>query len=252
MQQRNILIINDDGIGSEGLELLYRVASKFGKVTVFAPKQNQSLVSHSVTLRDPIEVREVKENFYSVDARPADCFRIAKFAKNQQIDFVLSGVNWGANLGLDAYYSGTVAAAREAFHNGIPAIALSQYIESFSEKYDWKLIEDWVFIVLDRFFEFYSDSLEYLKPKNYWVVNFPWPDVNGFNGKNTPEIVEPPLELIPCICGYQLVSEDNQKELFKFSAKFKNRKFTKDSDVDVCIHQNKISCVKFEYSNPKK
>ncbi len=127
----NILIVNDDGIAAEGIALLARAAKLFGKVCVFAPKEQCSAMSQRIILNRSIAVEPVDfpvENVaaYSVDGTPADCVRAAIAILPEKPDAVFSGVNRGYNIGFDIAYSGTVAAAMEARMAGIPAFAFSR------------------------------------------------------------------------------------------------------------------------------
>jgi len=129
LDQCRILISNDDGIASPGLEVLERIARDLcGDVWVVAPEQEQSGASHSLTTRRPLRIREVASRRYAVDGTPTDCVLIAvkRLLRDWLPDLVLSGINAGSNVGEDLTYSGTVAAAMEATLLGIPAMALSQ------------------------------------------------------------------------------------------------------------------------------
>ena len=126
----HILLTNDDGIYALGIEALAKRLRQMGKVTIAAPDVEQSAVSHSITLARPLRVWEVTrdESFfgYGVNGAPADCVKLGISALCQQRpELVVSGINLGANVGVDIFYSGTVAAALEAAFAGIPAIAAS-------------------------------------------------------------------------------------------------------------------------------
>ena len=126
-----ILITNDDGVNAPGLRVLERIAKSLSDdVWVVAPETNQSGASHSLTLQRPLRVRDygLDKNWYAVDGTPTDCVLLAvhSILDDKPIDLVLSGINWGANLGEDVTYSGTVAGAMEATLYGIKAFALSQ------------------------------------------------------------------------------------------------------------------------------
>jgi len=125
-----ILLCNDDGISSAGLLALYRSVSDLGEVFVVAPESGQSAVGHSVTLDRPISCRRVHvhESFwgYAVDGRPADCVKLALVELlPDRPDLLVSGINAGANVGINVLYSGTVAAAAEGALFGIPSVAVS-------------------------------------------------------------------------------------------------------------------------------
>lgn len=127
-----ILITNDDGIFAVGLKELLQEVSKLGNVVVVVPDQERSSVSHSLTLREPIRVRQVDKNIYILKGTPADCVRysVLKLCKYKKIDVVISGINCGPNLGQDVIYSGTVAGAREAAMLNISSFAISLYGKS--------------------------------------------------------------------------------------------------------------------------
>tara|TARA_A100001037_G_scaffold306676_1_gene353919 strand:- start:2813 stop:3577 length:765 start_codon:yes stop_codon:yes gene_type:complete len=126
-----ILITNDDGIESKGLEALYDAASTFGDVYVFAPSSNQSATGHSLTLTRPLRVKEIRKHWFSVDGTPTDCVNVALngFLEDRTPDLILSGINIGTNLGDDVTYSGTIAAAMEGTLLGISSVAISQDCE---------------------------------------------------------------------------------------------------------------------------
>src|SRR5438876_4367174 len=126
-----ILITNDDGVESRGLLALKEALDPIGDTTVVAPETNQSAVGHQKTLMRPLSVRERTLGdgslAYSVDGSPTDAFSLAFLGYfGHGFDLVASGINYGANLGDDITYSGTVSAAMEAVINGCPGFAISQ------------------------------------------------------------------------------------------------------------------------------
>jgi 5'-nucleotidase len=121
-----ILVTNDDGYLAGGIRALANAARELGTVHVVAPDREQSATSHSLTLHYPLRARKVDGEVMMVDGTPTDCVVLAVGELlPERPDFVLSGVNHGANLGDDVLYSGTVAAAMEATILGIPSIAVS-------------------------------------------------------------------------------------------------------------------------------
>jgi 5'-nucleotidase len=125
-----VLLTNDDGIFAEGLWALYRAFTPAHEVAVVAPDRERSAVGHGITLNDPLRAEEVTVNGgwrgYAVTGKPADCIKLGLLELLPfRPDLVLSGINPGANVGVNLNYSGTVAAAREAALYGVPAIALS-------------------------------------------------------------------------------------------------------------------------------
>ena len=131
----NILISNDDGIDFKGLRTLCEVFSEIGTVYVVAPEGERSSNSHHLTIKGRVryEQRDVPyaQKAYAVWGTPADCVHMAMhYFFKEKFDLVVSGINKGANVSTDIIYSGTIAAAREAFINHVPAMALS--LDSFT------------------------------------------------------------------------------------------------------------------------
>ena len=126
-----ILVSNDDGINAPGLEVLEAIASELSdEVWVVAPETEQSGAGHSLTLTQPIRLRQLDERKFAVQGTPTDCVMMAvnHIMKDSLPTLLLSGVNRGANMAEDVTYSGTIAAAMEGTLAGIPSIALSQAI----------------------------------------------------------------------------------------------------------------------------
>ena len=122
----HILLSNDDGYLAPGLDILARCLQKHVDVTVVAPDRNRSAASNSLTLQRPLRAQQLSDTFYKVDGTPTDCVHLAITGLlEQEPDMVISGPNDGPNMGDDVLYSGTVAAATEGRHLGLPAIALS-------------------------------------------------------------------------------------------------------------------------------
>ncbi|OFZ18924.1 MAG: 5'/3'-nucleotidase SurE [Bdellovibrionales bacterium GWB1_55_8] len=121
-----ILLSNDDGIQAHGLKVLQREFQKLGEVYVVAPLEEQSATGHSLTIHKPLRILPMGDGFYGVSGSPADCVFLAlREIMRKPPDIVISGINRGANLAQDVYYSGTVSAAREACIFGIPSLAVS-------------------------------------------------------------------------------------------------------------------------------
>jgi 5'-nucleotidase len=126
IRSMRILVSNDDGYFSPGIEALARALSAFAEVTVVAPERDRSGASNSLTLDRPLSVRQAANGFRYVNGTPTDCVHVAVTGLlEQRPDLVISGINDGANMGDDTIYSGTVAAAMEGFQLGIPAMAFS-------------------------------------------------------------------------------------------------------------------------------
>ncbi|MEL7059841.1 MAG: 5'/3'-nucleotidase SurE [Acidobacteriota bacterium] len=125
-----ILVTNDDGVFSKGIETLADAMSEHGDVVVVAPDREQSASGHSLTLHRPLRLRRLREHWYAVDGTPTDCVNmgVQGVLKEAPPDLVVSGINYGVNMGDDVTYSGTVSAAFEANMHQLPAIAFSQEV----------------------------------------------------------------------------------------------------------------------------
>ncbi len=136
-QKLNVLLTNDDGFYADGIRLLYEELIKNFSVTVVAPEHEKSGVGHAFTFNNPLHYTKSLESDpikgYIVNGSPADCVKFAiSYLLPQKPDIVISGINNGENSGLSAFYSGTVAAAREGAFWNIPSFAFSVCKESFS------------------------------------------------------------------------------------------------------------------------
>jgi 5'-nucleotidase len=124
---KNVLLSNDDGVHSRGLWALKEHFSGRYQVYVVAPDRERSASGHSISLHDPIRLKVIeKERVFSVDGTPVDAVHVALLGiLKSPIDFVVTGINYGLNLGSDVFYSGTVSAAFQAATHGIPGMAVS-------------------------------------------------------------------------------------------------------------------------------
>lgn len=167
-----ILVTNDDGIYSEGLRKLADACRAHGDVTIVAPDREQSAASHALTLNRPLRLLQIQEQEWIVDGTPSDCVNLAilKVMKDARPDLIVSGINFGPNLGDDVTYSGTISAAFEGALLNIPSIAFSAVVgEHFS---------------FDRCAAFAGEMTrialtEHRDPRVILNVNFP---VAGFSG----------------------------------------------------------------------
>jgi 5'-nucleotidase len=123
---RRILVTNDDGYFSPGIQALAEALAPIGQVTIVAPEREASAVGHALTLRRPLRLEPIAERVFAVDGTPTDCVNIALAeVLDGKPDLVVSGINKGWNVGDDVTYSGTVAGALEAALLGYPAMAVS-------------------------------------------------------------------------------------------------------------------------------
>jgi len=167
-----ILVTNDDGVFSEGIKLLAAALGEVAEVIVVAPDREQSASGHSLTLHRPLRMQQIESNVFSVDGTPTDCVNLGVLwlLKDRLPDLVVSGVNFGANMGDDVTYSGTVSATFEGTLLGIPSVAFSQEVgEHFSF--------DQAALFAKRFVEvLLSESLQ---PDLLLNVNIPSGEIRG-------------------------------------------------------------------------
>jgi len=223
----NIVLTNDDGYDASGILAAYNALSEMGKVVVVAPSSERSACSHSITMRRPISVeRRTHAVFgpgFAVDGTPADCVRLAFSALVEHpIDLVVSGINIGANAGVDTFYSGTVAGAREAAILGIRAMAFSQARRGIDP--DWDAARDACRLMA-------KDLLvERLPGPGFWNVNFPAPipaDVKQ-------HIRRVPIAVHPLPMSFDRSdSEDGKVMQFDYGASYWLRDVTGPSDYSV-------------------
>lgn len=167
------LITNDDGYDAPGLAALYSALRPLGDVRVVAPAVCHSAKGHAVNTHVPIRVvtRDVAPfgQIEVVEASPADCVRIGLCESGaERPDFVVAGINPGANLGVDLFYSGTAAAAREASILGVRALAVSRYVRPDAE-ICWETLSGHVTRVVKEL----TSTAHRLPTGRFWNVNFP-------------------------------------------------------------------------------
>jgi 5'-nucleotidase len=216
-----LILTNDDGIDAPGIRALLKAVN--GKNAIIAaPQDHQSGCGHQVTTQNPINLQRRSDTEYAIAGTPADCVRIAITQILPDVKFVLSGINAGGNLGVDAYISGTVAAVREAAMHGIPGIAISHYRKG-KQNYDWDLATKWTSIVIAELLE------SPLETGSFWNVNLP----HLQPGEPEPEMVfcQPCTKPLPV--NYRI--EGNN---FYYVGEYGKRARTPGSDVDVCFSGN--------------
>jgi 5'-nucleotidase len=166
-----ILVTNDDGIHAPGLETLENIARQLSDdVWVVAPESDQSGVSHSLSLNDPLRLRDISGRRFAIKGTPTDCviMGIRHLMREVRPDLVLAGVNRGQNVAEDVTYSGTVAGAMEGTILGVPSIALSQaYGPGGRDRVKWHCAEYHAAGVIRRVLE------EGVPPNVMINVNFP-------------------------------------------------------------------------------
>ena len=170
-----ILISNDDGYQAEGIKTLTQYLSQDHEVIVVAPNKNKSAASSSLTLNKPLQPIKVAENIYSIDATPSDCVHLALcgFLKDD-IDLVVTGINFGANLGDDVIYSGTVAGAIEGRFLGLPSVAISL------ASWEGKHFDSAGRVAQQVINQIHTSQLSHDTVLNVNVPDVPYEDIQGF------------------------------------------------------------------------
>jgi 5'-nucleotidase len=216
------LLTNDDGIDAEGLAALADAAAPLGSAVWVAPDSHHSGCGHRVTTDRAIGLSRRSETRWAIDGTPADCVRVALAHLAQDVDWVLSGLNHGGNLGADVFHSGTVAAVREAALHGKPGIALSHYRRRAVDV-DWTRAAAWA-----------RQALKMLlarpwEPGTFWNVNLPHPGLD----EPEPRIVFCPLEAGPLPLSFRA-----DGDALHYAGNYHERRRQPGSDVDVCFAGN--------------
>ena len=220
-----IILTNDDGIDAPGLQTLENCIQLAHQIVIVAPAQPQSGAAHKVTTRSPIRVNQIGPNRYSVEGTPADCARVALKQLASEADWLISGINQGANLGTDVYNSGTVAAAREASILGCRSMALSQYIAK-GHQVNWEITGYHAAAVIKILME------RDIAPSFFWNVNLPHPL------DNHDEIPVGFCELDTNPHDYNF---DKNGDEYVYKGSIHKRPRHPGTDVSVCFDEGKIS-----------
>jgi len=232
-----VLLTNDDGIDAPGIAALASACSGLPcRIVVVAPREPHSGCGHRVTTDRPLRLEQRGPDRFSVDGTPADCVRLALtmlvrpagedaaagIPGRPVVDWVLSGINAGGNLGVDIHHSGTVAAAREAALHGVPALAASHYHRR-EEPIDWDRAAGWMAGVL-------ADVLPLpLESGEFWNVNLPHPSGAG-SAAARPPLVECRIDPSPLPLGYA-----NETEGWRYRARYQERRRVADGDIAACF-----------------
>jgi 5'-nucleotidase len=214
------LLNNDDGIDARGLAALTEAAREFGERVVVAPAGPQSGMSHTVTWDGAVRLEERAPGRFAVYGTPADCARLGLLRVAPDARWVLSGINHGGNLGADVYYSGTVAAVREAALHGWPGIAFSQYHHN-AEPADWPRATRWTARVLAELLP------RPIQAGLFYNVNFP----HLAPGAPEPEMIFCPLDPNPLPLDYR-----HEEGGHTYDGIYFNRPRNSGTDLDTCFN----------------
>jgi len=215
-----LLLTNDDGIDAAGLEALRTAAEHVGQPIVVAPAGPQSGVSHRVTWQEGVRIEPRGETRFAIHGTPADCTRLGLLHLVPEAEWVLSGINHGSNLGADVYYSGTVAAVREAVLHGWPGIAFSHY-HKLGMEFDWTRATRWIAPVLA---ELVAKPIE---RGIFYNVNLPHLPAEAPD----PEVVSCRLDPEALPLNYR---HEEESGLY-YAGDYRLRPRTPGADVDVCF-----------------
>ena len=214
-----ILLTNDDGIHADGLAALGKAVDGRAHL-VIAPSSPVSGCSHSTTTDRPIRLKRLGDDRHSLEGTPADCVRVALHRFGPGIEWVLSGINNGGNLGVDVYHSGTVAAVREAALHGVAGIAVSQYHDRPLDESDWQRAVGCVRPLLEDLMS------RPWTPGTFWNINMPAPDA----AQDNPEVVYCPLDPSPLPLSFR-----EEAESFHYDGTYRKRARREGTDVQVCF-----------------
>lgn len=226
-----IVLSNDDGVHAEGLATLHGVLAERSECLIVAPSAPQSGVGHAVTTGEPMTLEELSPGRFGLGGTPADCARVAlgrstglvhdrlEEADDGARVWLVSGINHGANLGVDTYISGTAAAAREAAILGYPAIAISQYVGRHRVP-DWSVTAERARHVLDALLD------RPPRAGHFWNVNLPHPADESARH----ELVFCPLDPSPHAFHYE-----RRDGVLHWVSDFHSRPRVPGTDVDVCM-----------------
>jgi 5'-nucleotidase len=226
-----LILCNDDGVHADGIATLHRVLQDYASCLVVAPSGPQSGVGHAVTTDVPLRLEALGPARYGLGGTPADCARVAlarqaAFARqvlgetaSREVLWLVSGINHGANLGVDTYISGTAAAAREAAILGYSAIAISQYVGRHRQV-DWEATARRTRRVFDHLRE------RRPRPGTFWNVNLPHPADESWD----QALVHCPLDPSPHAFEYE-----QRDGALHWVSDYHNRPRLAGHDVDVCL-----------------
>ncbi len=224
---KNYILTNDDGIDAPGIRALHKALN--GNKIFIAPSEHKSGCGHQVSTDKPFSFQKRNDSEFAIQGTPADCVRLIPYLVDEKIDWVISGINAGGNLGVDLYISGTAAAAREAAILGIKSIAISHWIRD-RQPIDWERAIEYAKLV---FSELLAKDLD---KGCFWNVNIP----HVFVGEPDPKLIYCDPSTDPLDIQYEIIG--NQ---ITYKGVYPNRKKHPSTDVGICFSGNiSISKVK--------
>ena len=225
-----LLLANDDGVHAPGIRALHLELKNKFNVTVIAPLEERSTTGHSLSLDKPLRLEKLEANVYGCSGFPGDCVLMGLHVmKLHRPDVVISGINRGANLGQDLYYSGTIAAAREAAFHKVPAIAVSLVFNSVVEEHLYQTAAQVVRMCLEE------NIHQHIPPLTLININVPNVKISAIKGFKLTEI------------GFRRYSEEiharidvRQKDYFWIAGLYEGFAENPDSDCQA-VHDGYVS-----------
>ncbi|MBA2404004.1 MAG: 5'/3'-nucleotidase SurE [Bdellovibrionales bacterium] len=225
-----LLLANDDGVLAPGIRALYQELKSSFDTTIVAPLEERSTTGHSLSLDKPLRVEKLEENVFGCSGFPGDCVLMGlHLMKAHRPDVVISGINRGANLGQDLYYSGTIAAAREASFHKIPALAVSLVINSVTEEHRYHTAAQVIRLCLE------NEIHQHIPPLTLININVPNLELSQIKGYRLTEI------------GFRRYSEEiharidmRQKEYFWIAGLYEGHAENPESDCQA-VHEGYVS-----------
>jgi 5'-nucleotidase len=178
-----LLLSNDDGVHAPGIRALFNELNSSHDTTIVAPLEERSTTGHSLSLDKPLRLERLEDRIYGCSGFPGDCVLMGLHVlKTARPEIVVSGINRGANLGQDLYYSGTIAAAREAAFHNIPAVAVSLVFESVKDVHRYEVAAKVIKWCLEL------EIHKACPPKTVININVPNRELNEIKGAKLTEI----------------------------------------------------------------
>lgn len=179
-----VLLSNDDGVHAPGIRSLLKEIPSSYEATIIAPLEERSTTGHSLSLDKPLRLEKIEDNIYGCSGFPGDCVLIGlgHVMKSTRPDVVVSGINRGANLGQDLYYSGTVAAAREAAFHRVPSIAVSLVLTDLKDEHRYHSAATFIKWCLELKLH------QYVSPMSLININVPNLELKDIKGCKLTEV----------------------------------------------------------------
>lgn len=227
----DFLVTNDDGIDCQGIHVLADTLSLYGRVRIVCPDSEKSGYSQAITTRQPLKLTYLEDRssdniqVYTVNGSPADTVNIAMdvFYHDQKPDFVVTGINAGINAGQDIYYSGTVAAARQAVLHGVPAIATSLERQPDGSLAYQEIVPDLKRVLKVLLAKVFPDNT---------LININFPAVRSKQVAPLTPVEVPPIELDARKFSYHEDLDYDGQKVYHLSSHYRTVAVKEGTDID--------------------